>query len=92
VPVQPPVVLPPVPVAEGTPPSELVVPQFTPFVVAPLLLRPPGALVVTPFVPTPVALVVVQEEKPVVRAAPPVVAVPAPAAPPALYVPKPYRN
>jgi hypothetical protein len=84
-----------------SPPAVLLPPQFTPFVVvaAPLLNTAPVTLVVSPAVPTPLALVVVQSEE-VVPA--PQVVVPPPAvtpqvvAPPRIVPPirppKPFRN
>ena len=113
----PPVVLPPVvvipPVPIGPVPlpavdtpvatSDTVLPQFAPFVVAPVLLRPPAPLlVVTPAAAPPMQLVLVQPPVaavaplPVPEAAPAEAApVAAPAAAPSVAPPRParpYRN
>ena len=94
VPVPVPVVPVPVPVAiEGG--TDQVMPQFAPFVVAPMLLQAPTTLlVVSPVAPAPMDLVVVQAAPPPASPAPQA----APAeAPPAPYVAparpaKPFRN
>lgn len=76
-------------------PVPLVTPQFSPFVVAPFLLRTPTTLlVVAPVAPAPVDLVVVQAETPPAPEAPRAATIEAPPAP---YVPpvrpaKPFRN
>lgn len=117
VPVPPPVIVPvPLPVPIVPPPvvlvpeaetpgdaAEAVMPQFAPFVVAPVLLGiPPPSLVVAPATTAPMELVLV--EAPVVAPAPAApVAAPAPAAAPAAQAApapapqpalpaKPYRN
>jgi hypothetical protein len=84
-----------VPVADAPPSSAQTLPQFVPFVIAPELLRSLNALlVVTPVVPQPVVLLVVQQPE---LLAPPVPPALVPVAPRAPYVapvmpPKPYRN
>lgn len=80
---------------------DLVMPQFVPFAVAPLLLQAPRPLLVAPAVgPAPMELVLVQAPAPAAQAAPPALpaapaaALPAPAAPARapLRAPKAYRN
>ncbi|MEJ8835555.1 two-partner secretion domain-containing protein [Ramlibacter sp. AN1133] len=88
-----PVLLPEVEVPIAT--SDTVLPQFAPFIVAPLLLRPPSPLlVVSPVAPPPMQLVLVQPPVPAPVVAPAAVrapeAAPAPAAQPAPPAPAPY--
>lgn len=85
--VPPPIVvapLPEVPVPQAVPDSlqpETVMPQFVPFLVAPVLLRSPSTLLIAfPAQPAPMELVVVQASAPLGPVAPASLIVPAPAA------------